>query len=81
MRFRNFDSLRIFCVVARHGSFSSAALELNLTKGAVSYQIRELELVLGFDLFDRFARGVSLAGKDGICGFQLKSRSNLLKAG
>jgi DNA-binding transcriptional LysR family regulator len=63
MRFRNFDSLRIFCVVARHGSFSSAALELNLTKGAVSYQIRELELVLGFDLFDRFARGVSLTRK------------------
>jgi DNA-binding transcriptional LysR family regulator len=63
IRFQNFDSLRVFSIVARHESFSSAALELNLTKGAVSYQIRELELALGFSLFDRLSMGVSLTRK------------------
>lgn len=63
MRFRNYDGLRVFCIVARHASISSAALELNVTKGAVSYQIRELEQALGFNLFDRLARGISLTPK------------------
>ncbi|MDJ0969882.1 MAG: LysR family transcriptional regulator, partial [Kiloniellales bacterium] len=35
MRFRSYDSLRLFDVVARHLSFTAAAEELNLTKGAV----------------------------------------------
>jgi len=60
MRFRHFDNLRVFNIVARHGSFSSAAEELHLTKGAVSHQIRQLETELGFDLFKRLPRGISL---------------------
>jgi DNA-binding transcriptional LysR family regulator len=60
MRFRHFDNLRVFNIVARHGSFSSAAEELHLTKGAVSHQIRQLEAELGFDLFKRLPRGISL---------------------
>lgn len=59
MRFRHFDGLRLSGVVARHGSFAAAADELNLTKGAVSYQIRTLEEALGFALFRRTARGVT----------------------
>ena len=60
MRFRHHDSLRLFAVVAEHGSFSDAATALNLTKGAVSYQIQRLEEALGFALFHRRPRGIAL---------------------
>jgi len=60
MKFRSYDKLRIFSIVAGHGSFSSASDELNLTKGAVSHQIRLLERELGFLLFRRLPRGVEL---------------------
>ena len=60
MRFRYYDNLRVFNIVARHGSFSSAAEELHLTKGAVSHQIRQLESELGFAVFTRLPRGISL---------------------
>lgn len=60
MRFRHFDNLRVFNIVARHGSFASAADELHLTKGAVSHQVRQLEAELGFAVFDRLPRGISL---------------------
>lgn len=63
MRFRHFDNLRVFNIVAQHGSFSSAAEELCLTKGAVSHQIRQLEAELEFDLFNRLPRGISLTPK------------------
>lgn len=53
MRFRNFDNLRVFNLVARHMSFSTAADELCLTKGAISHQIKRLEQELGFDVFIR----------------------------
>jgi DNA-binding transcriptional LysR family regulator len=63
MRFQHYDALRVFALVARHGSFSAAAEALNLTKGAVSYQIRVLEQALGFALFHRQPRGVTLTAK------------------
>lgn len=63
MRFRSFDNLRLFDVVARHLSFTAAADELNLTKGAVSYRIKRLEEALAFDLFDRTGRGIALTEK------------------
>ena len=63
MRFRSYHSLRVFDVVSRHLSFTAAAGELNLTKGAVSYQIRRLETELGFPVFTRGHRGISLTGK------------------
>ncbi len=63
MRFRSFDSLRLFEVVARHLNFTSAAKELNLTKGAVSYQINRLENELGFELFLRQHQKVVLTAK------------------
>ena len=53
MRFRNFDNLRVFNLVARHMSFSTAADELCLTKGAISHQIKRLEEELGFEVFIR----------------------------
>ena len=60
MRFRSYDSLRIFDVVARHQSVTAAAEELHLTKGAVSYQIGRLEGELGFPVFSRDGRGLAL---------------------
>jgi DNA-binding transcriptional LysR family regulator len=63
MRFRSYDHLRLFNVVARHLSFTTAASELNLTKGAVSYQIRQLEDELGFEVFSRRNRGIVLTTK------------------
>lgn len=52
--------LRSFEAAARHGSFTAAAKELNLTQAAVSHQVRSLEKYLGFALFERLARTVRL---------------------
>lgn len=52
--------LRAFEAAARTASFAAAAAELNLTSGAISYQIRALESHLGFVLFERLPRGVRL---------------------
>ncbi len=54
------DPLRAFEAAARTGSFSAAAMQLNLTHGAVSRQIGKLEHWLGRRLFERQARGVAL---------------------
>ncbi|MEW2914195.1 LysR substrate-binding domain-containing protein [Leisingera sp. JC11] len=59
-KFRHHDSLRLFAEIARYRSFSDAAAALNMTKGAVSYQVKTLEADLGFALFQRNARGVDL---------------------
>jgi len=63
MRFRNFDNLRVFNLVARHMSFSTAADELCLTKGAISHQIKRLEAELGFDVFIRNPAHLDLTEK------------------
>lgn len=54
------DALKVFESAARHLSFSLAAQELCLTKGAVSYQIRKLEQSLDCALFRRSVRQVYL---------------------
>lgn len=58
------NSLRIFEAAARHGNFSHAARELNLTPSAVSHAMQLLEEWLGTALFLRGPRGLrlSLAG-------------------
>ena len=56
-------AIRVFETVARHGSFSRAAVELNKTQSAVSYQIKLLESFVGAPLFVRQARGVTLSEK------------------
>ena len=52
--------IRAFLLVAEHGSFTRAADTLLLTPSAVSVLMRELELQLGFRLFDRTTRHVAL---------------------
>ncbi|OWU85885.1 hypothetical protein ATO6_03070 [Oceanicola sp. 22II-s10i] len=67
MRHLNLNALRIFSVVARHRTLGDAAEELNLTRGAVSQRIRQLELDLGVVLLERGARGVSLTPEGERC--------------
>ena len=62
-RFHHHDLLRLFAEIARHASFSTAAAALNMTKGAISYQIKTLEADLGMSLFQRSTRGVTLTGE------------------
>ncbi|GAA4329323.1 transcriptional regulator GcvA [Pigmentiphaga soli] len=45
--------LRVFISVARLQSVTKAAAELNVTAGAVSQQLRQLEHLIGTDLFHR----------------------------
>ena len=54
------NALRAFEVAARHLSLTKAALELNVTPGALSHQIRGLEDHLGVKLFDRGVRSIAL---------------------
>ena len=57
--------LRGFDAAARHLSFTKAADELHLTQGAISHQVKELELYLKQPLFIRQTRKLELteAGK------------------
>src|SRR6266576_7026881 len=59
-------SLQVFEAAARHGKFSRAADELNLTQGAVSRQIKQLEAWTAMPLFERNGPRVDLtrAGHD-----------------
>ncbi|MCP1646721.1 LysR substrate-binding domain-containing protein [Pseudomonas sp. GD04087] len=52
--------LRVFEEVAHHRSFNRAADALNVTQGAVSRQIKQLEEYLGISLFLRTPRGLTL---------------------
>ncbi|MDR2111539.1 MAG: LysR family transcriptional regulator [Candidatus Accumulibacter sp.] len=54
-------ALVVFEAVARWLSFARAAEELYLTPSAVSHQIAKLEQFLGFLLFERTPRGVTLS--------------------
>lgn len=56
----NLNALRVFAIAARCGNFLRAAEVLNISHGAVSQRIKQLELDLGITLFERKARGVSL---------------------
>lgn len=52
--------LNTFDACARHGSLTQAAAELGVTLGAVSRQIKSLEVDLGLAVFKRHYRGVEL---------------------
>lgn len=60
---RSLSGLIDFDCAARWGSFRLAAHELHKTPAAVSLQIRQLEAVLGFALFIRHPRQVTLTEK------------------
>ncbi len=54
------NALRTFEAVARLKSFTKAADELSVTRAAVSHQIKNLEEYVGFALFERHTRSISL---------------------
>lgn len=54
-------TLQAFECAARHGSFTQAGAELNLTQSAVSRQIKDLESQLGVLLFERVRQRVVLS--------------------
>ena len=54
------NALRFFEVAARHLNLTKTAVELNVTPGALSHQIRGLEDHLGLKLFDRGVRSIAL---------------------
>lgn len=57
------NAIRAFEAAARHKSFTRAADELNVTHGAISKQVRILEDVVGFPLFERAGKGMRLTPK------------------
>ena len=59
----NMEYYKVFCHVARAGSLTVAARELNISQPAVSQSIRQLETALGARLFTRVSRGVRLTGE------------------
>ncbi|MCW5772108.1 MAG: transcriptional regulator GcvA [Rhodospirillaceae bacterium] len=61
------NSLRAFVAAARHLSFAKAAEELNVTPGAVSQQIKQLEDHLGCQLFRRTNRHLLLTDEGQAC--------------
>src|SRR3546814_9071099 len=55
--------LRPFDVVAHHRNMSRAAAALGMTQPALSYRIRQMEDVLGVQLFRRRPRGLELTSE------------------
>lgn len=67
------NALPIFESVGRHMSISAAAAELNLTSGAVSRQIKNLEQSLGCDLFIRSHRTIEFTSEGSIYWANIKN--------
>ena len=61
------NSIKAFEATARHLSFSKAAIELNVTAGAISQQVKALENTLGVTLFKRQSRLILLTEEGQAC--------------
>jgi LysR family glycine cleavage system transcriptional activator len=59
-KFPSSASLRGFEACVRHLNFSQAAAELHITQSAISHQIKQLEDLLGVELFERSAGAMKL---------------------
>ncbi|OMH29070.1 LysR substrate-binding domain-containing protein [Motiliproteus sp. MSK22-1] len=57
------NSLNTFAAAAEFSSFQIAADHLHVTASAVSHQIRNLEKLLGYQLFDRLDKRVQLTSR------------------
>jgi len=54
------NALKAFAVAARTGSFTQAGVQLHVTQGAISRQVKQLETSLGVPLFIRGHQAVEL---------------------
>lgn len=79
MRQINLNALRVFAVVASHGNLQRAAEALNLSRGAVSQRIKQLEIDLGVVLLKRGARGVSLTAEGERCRVAVDEALSILE--
>ena len=59
----NLEYYKVFYHVARAGSLTVAAKELNISQPAVSQSVKQLETALGTNLFTRASKGVRLTGE------------------
>ena len=59
-RFPSLNGLKAFEAAARHLSFKASAAKLGVTAGAVSQQVKRLEMSLGISLFRRLPQGLLL---------------------
>ena len=72
--------LKYFVKSAEYLNFSEAAKHLYITQSTLSQQIKQLEFELGFTLFLRNSRHISLteAGEDG-CNFPVLCNPNVCR--
>nr|WP_054548522.1 LysR family transcriptional regulator [Lysinibacillus sphaericus] len=75
------DLYRVFSVVAKNNSFSSAAKDLYMTQPAVSQAMMQLENELGTRLFNRTPKGVTLTTEGSLLFEYTNSALGLLDAG
>ncbi|MDN0082554.1 LysR family transcriptional regulator [Crenobacter sp. SG2305] len=76
MRYR-LDDIEAFLLVVETGSFTAAALRLDLSKSAISKRINDLEQALGTQLLHRSTRGVVVTDRGQL--FYLKARELVLQ--
>ncbi|WP_236200078.1 LysR family transcriptional regulator [Pseudomonas pseudonitroreducens] len=72
-------ALRAFEALVRQGSISRAALELHVTHGAVSHQVKKLEEELGMALVERQGKGVKLTAAGRQLSQQISSAFDQLR--
>lgn len=75
----SFKTLRVFLGVARYGSFLAASEHVSLTAAAVGLQMKTLEDELGFTVFDRTGRSVTLNHRGHLFAKKAEAMVNLFE--
>jgi LysR family transcriptional regulator, glycine cleavage system transcriptional activator len=75
------NALRVFEAVARLGHMGAAAAELHVTPGAVSHQIRSLQLSLGVELFEKRGRQLVLTEQGSVLQRSVRKAMDALNGG
>lgn len=65
-------ALRVFAAFVRHGQVRAVAEALNLTPGAVTYQLRALETHLGLRLLQKHGRSLQLSEDGRAYGYRIR---------
>ncbi len=59
----NLEYYKVFYYVARYGSLTEAAVQLNISQPAVSQSMKQLETAIGTKLFSRSTKGIHLTAE------------------